>query len=277
MVSNKWYVHPVIAVAVIINIFVMGLAFYWSGDQAALWRLLVEDGIVEWTQFLCFAVTSGLLAFVAVERWQRAPKIDLALLALIGLAGIVALAALEEISWFQRILHIATPEYFLEHNRQGETNLHNLALGQKGSIHKTILVKLIVIVGLTHNIVLPLLARTRPAIRAFVEKFGLYLPPLSASVIYVALVIVSQVIDHPRKGELGEMFGAMHYLSTVFAAYFCGVGYGQPPVFENPADRRRAGTLFAMLLVFLLMTGWLLSAGAGAGSYLAIHPDGGKG
>jgi len=32
-----------------------------------------------------------------------------------------------------------------------------------------------------------------------------------------------------------------------------------------------------MLLVFLLMTGWLLSAGAGAGAYLDVHPDGGKG
>lgn len=278
MVTNKWYGHPVIAVGVILNIFVMGLALYWSGDQAALWRLLVEDGIVEWTQFLCFAVTSGLLAFAAVERWQRAPKIDLVLLAFVGLSGIVALAALEEISWFQRILHIATPEFFVHNNRQGETNLHNLALGEKGSIHKTILLKVIAIVGLTHNIVLPLLARKRPAIRDFVEKFGLYLPPLVPSVIYIVLVAVSHLtIDHPRKGELGELFGAMHYLSTVFAAYFLGVNYGKPPVFENPADRRRVGTLFAMLLVFLLFSGWLLSAGAGAGSYLAIHPDGGKG
>jgi hypothetical protein len=278
VVQSKWYVHPVIAVAVLVNVFVMGLAIADSGDQAALWRLLVEDGIVEWMQFLCFAVTSGLLAFAAVEHWQRHRRVDLVLLALAGLSGIVTLAALEEISWFQRILHIATPEYFAQHNRQGETNLHNLAIGKTGSIHKTILLKLIAIAGLTHNIVLPLLARKRPAIRDFVEKFGLYLPPLSASVIYIALVAISHlVIDHPRKGELGEMFGAVHYLATVFAAYFLGIGYGRRPVFENPADARRVGTLFAMLLVFLLATAWLLSAGAGAGAYLGVHPDGGKG
>ncbi|TWI63601.1 hypothetical protein IP91_03572 [Pseudoduganella lurida] len=275
---NKWYGHPVFVVAALINVFVMGLAIVWSGDQAALWRLLVEDGIVEWMQFLCFAVTSGLLAFAAVEHWQRVRRIDLVLLALAGMSLVVALAALEEISWFQRILHIATPDYFVQNNRQGETNLHNLAIGKSGSIHKTILVKLIVLVGLTHNIVLPLLARTRPAIRTFVEKFGLYLPPLWPSVLYVALVILSNVaVDHPRKGELSETFGAMHYLTSVFAAYFLGVNYGRPPIFENLTDRRRVATLFGMLLVFLLLTGWLLSAGAGAGSYLAIHPDGGKG
>lgn len=278
MVQSKWYIHPVIAVAVLINVFVLGLALAWSGDQAALWRLLVEDGIVEWMQCLCFVVTSGLLAFAAVEHWQRERRVDLVLLALAGLSAIVALAALEEISWFQRILHTTTPEYFAQHNRQGETNLHNLAIGAKGSIHKTILLKLIAIAGLTHNIVLPLLARKRPAIRAFVEKFGLYLPPLSASVIYIVLVAVSHLaIDHPRKGELGEMFGAVHYLATVFAAYFVGIGYGRRPVFESPADARRAGTLFAMLLVFLLLTAWLLSAGAGASAYLGVHPDGGKG
>ncbi|WP_338770749.1 hypothetical protein [Massilia sp. METH4] len=278
MVQNKWYVHPALVVAVLVNVFVMGLAIAWSGDQAKLWRLLVEDGIVEWMQFLCFAVTSGLLAFAAVEHWQRNRRVDLVLLALAGLSGVVALAALEEISWFQRILNIATPEYFAQNNRQGETNLHNLAVGEKGSIHKTILLKLIAIVGITHNIVLPLLARKRTAIRDFVEKFGLYLPPLGASVIYIALVAVSHlVIDHPRKGELGEMFGAMHYLATVFGAYFLGIGYGRRPVFENAADARRAGTLFAMLLLFLLMTAWLLSAGAGAAEYLGVHPDGGKG
>ena len=273
MVSNKWYVHPAIAVGVVINVFIMALAMLWQHDSALLWRLLVEDGIVEWMQFLCFAVTSGLLAFLAVEQWQRTPKINLQLLAFVGLALLVALAALEEVSWFQRVLHLATPEYFLSHNRQSETNLHNLAVGN-ASLHKVILLKVIAIVGLTHNIILPLVARKRPAVRGFVEKFGLYLPPLSASIIYIGLVALSHlVIDHPRKGELGEMFGAVHYLSTVVAAYYFGVGYGKPPVFAPSADSRRVSTLFAMLLVFMLMTAWLLSAGAGAPQYMASHPD----
>lgn len=272
MAVNKWYVHPVIATGVLINAFVMVLAIVWSNDPAALWRLVVEDGIVEWMQFLCFALLAGMLGFLAVEQWQRSPKITLQWLAFVGLSALTALAALEEISWFQRILNIASPEFFLQNNRQAETNIHNLALGS-ASLHKTVLLKIIAIVGLTHNIVLPLLARKRPGIRTWVEKMGLYLPPLSASVIYIVLVAISHlVIDHPRKGELGELFGAVHYTVTVFAAYFLGVGYGKPPVFENAADSRRVSTLFCMLLVFMLMTGWMLSAGAGASTYIATHP-----
>ncbi|QGZ41218.1 hypothetical protein IP92_00135 [Pseudoduganella flava] len=266
MVKSKWYIHPVIAVGIAINVWIMGVAVAWSGpDPAKLWRLLGEDGIVEWMQFLCFVVTSGLLAFAAVDRWHRNPRVTLDFLALVGLALLVFAAAGEEVSWFQRVLHIDSPEFFLQNNKQAETNLHNLAIGKTGSIHKTILLKLIAIAGLTHNIILPLLAKTRPGIRAWVEKMGLYLPPLSASVIYIALVAVSHaVIDHPRKGELGEMFGAVHYLSTVFAAYFGGIGYGKPPVFDNDSDRCRASWMMAMGLVFLLLNAWLLAAGVGA-------------
>jgi hypothetical protein len=272
MVATKWYIHPVIAVGVLINVFVLGLALAFSHDQAALWRLLVEDGIVEWMQFLCFVFLSALLAFLAVEQWQREPKVNLQLLAFVGLSALVGLAAMEEISWFQRVLHIIPPEFFAQNNRQGETNLHNLAMGSS-SLHKAVLLKIIAIVGLTHNIILPLLAKKRPGVRTFVEKFGLYLPPLSASVIYIVLVALSHLlVDHPRKGELGETFGAVHYLVTVMAAYFFGVNYGKKPVFQDNADARRISTLFCMMLVFLLLIGWMLSAGAGAGAYIASHP-----
>lgn len=272
MVANKWYGHPVIAVGILINVFVMVLALIWANDPPALWRLVVEDGIVEWMQFLCFALLAGLLGFLAVEQWQREPKINLQLLAFTGLCALVALAALEEISWFQRILNIASPEFFLENNKQAETNIHNLAMGS-GSLHKVLLLKIIAIVGITHNIILPIVARKRPGVQRWVEKMGLYLPPLWPSVIYIVLVAISHLaIDHPRKGELGEMFGAVHYLVTVFAAYYLGTGYGKAPVFANGPDARRVSTLFCMLLVFLLMTGWMLSAGAGAGSYIATHP-----
>ena len=60
MANNKWYGHPVIAVGILINVFVMILAIVWRNDPPALWRLVVEDGIVEWMQFLCFTVTAGM-------------------------------------------------------------------------------------------------------------------------------------------------------------------------------------------------------------------------
>ena len=266
MANQKSLLHPAIATGIVINIFVLLLAVADRGDKAALWRLLIEDGIVEWMQFLCFSMLSILLGFAFFEKLKRSDRGTLELLALGGLSLLCALAALEEISWFQRILNVQSSEYFLQNNRQGETNIHNLAVGN-GSLHKNVLLKLIAIVGLTHNLILPLVARFKPGVRSWVEKLGLYLPPLSASVIYLVLVALSHaLIQHERKGELGEMFGAVHYLATVFAAYFAGVQYSRPTLFENQADIRRLSKLFACWMVFLLFTAWLLSAGAGAGA-----------
>ena len=267
MVDNAWYKHPVIVSASIINAVCLLLALAWASNPHDLSRLLVEDGIVEWMQFLAFSLTAGLLAYVTVDRWRQ-EGLRFEVLVLGGLSALVALAALEEISWFQRILQIQSPEFFLQNNRQAETNIHNLGFGEE-SLHKAVLLKLIVIAGLIHNLFLPLLALKRPAIRAFVERFGLYLPPLAASVPYLVLVILSHLlVDHPRKGELGETFGAVHYMATVFGAYFVGVNYGKKPLFEGVAARRVA-VLFTLLMFYLLMTGWMLSAGAGADAALA--------
>lgn len=274
MSNRKWLTHPAIATGIAINVFIMALAMIWSGDSKALWRLLGEDGIVEWMQFLCFTVIAGLLGFVFMERLRQTSRSTLELLALGGLSALCALAALEEISWFQRILDVQSSEFFVANNRQGETNLHNLAVGS-GSLHKTVLLKLIFIAGITHNLILPLVARSRPGVRRWVESLGLYLPPLSASVVYLVLVALSHLlIDHPRKGELGETFGAVHYLATVFGAYFAGVAYERAPLFENPADRRRMSTLFAMWMAFLLLVGWMLSAGAGVAAAIATGTAG---
>lgn len=265
MANNKWQTHPVILMAIAINVFVLGLAVAWSGpDTKPLWRLLGEDGIVEWMQFLCFMVIAGLLGVVFVERLKTPGSGKFELLALGGLTALVALAGLEEISWFQRVLNVASPEFFLQNNRQAETNLHNLALGD-ASLHKTVLLKLILVAGLTHNLVLPFLARSRPGLKRWIEQMGLYLPPLGASVIYIVLVALSHLlIEHPRKGELGEMFGAVHYLATVFYAYYVGFNYDKPALFEEPVAGRRLSVLFALAMGFLLMVSWLLSAGVGA-------------
>lgn len=262
MTTRNWTIHPVYFAAIGINVAVLASAWALSGsDPAPLWGLLAEDRLVEWMQFLCFAVISVLLGFVAVTRARQVPVLSLEVLGLAGLSLLVGLAACEEISWFQRVLGVESSEFFRQHNRQAETNLHNLALGD-ASLHKTVLLKLIFITGITHNLVLPLLARSRPGIGRFIESIGLYLPPLSVSVVYLVLLALSHVlVDHPRKGELGEMFGAVHYLATVFAAYLLGIGYNRPSMFENPDDRRRLVGLFQAFMVFLIFVSWLLAAG----------------
>jgi energy-converting hydrogenase Eha subunit A len=260
--SRNFFLHPVIAIAIGINVIVLALALAWAGDDTIrLWSLLQEDSPIEWMQFLCFTVLAGMLGFIAADRWKRQSRLNLDVIVIAGLSALVALAALEEISWFQRVLGFGSPDFFMQHNRQKEANLHNMVVGGV-NLHKAILVKLIFIIGITHNLILPLIARSKPAVKRWVESMGLYLPPLSAGLAYLVLVLLSQVlVDHPRKGELSEMFGAVHYVSTVFAAYLIGVNYGKPAVIEHQADSRRVSTLFAMLLVFLFLVSWLLGVG----------------
>lgn len=249
--------HPVVLAGVCLNLAVVALCL--AVNAPLLDRSTVEDGPLEWLQFLVFTVLAGLLAFIAVERGLRERRLGLASLVIAGLAALVALAALEEVSWFQRVLGFETSEFFDRHNRQGETNLHNLVVFGV-NVHKALLVKLIFLSALTHNLVLPLLARALPRLRATVERFGLYLPPLSAAVAYLLLVVVVEVaLDHPRRGEVLEVLGAVHYLSTVFAAYMVGVGYSKP-VFADGPSAARLSLLFVLLLLLLVLVAWLLSA-----------------
>ena len=158
------------------------------------------------------------------------------------------------------MLNVETPEFFRQHNRQIETNLHNLFIGEI-NLHKEVIIRVIFITGITHNLILPVLAIYRPAVRQKVESLGVYLPPLAAAISYLVLLALSQVLlDHPRRGELGETFGAIHYLSTSFAAYFAGVRY-QRPLFTLREDRTRVSWMFAWFMVFLVFVAWLLAAG----------------
>lgn len=83
-----------------------------------------EDGLIEWATALGFAVAGGFAALLASRLW-RDRRVILSLL-YAGLAAGMAFAALEEISWGQRVFGIESPEYFVEHSTKEEINVHNL-------------------------------------------------------------------------------------------------------------------------------------------------------
>lgn len=261
MSVRETFLHPAILAGIAINAFVLALGLFAAqAGPDAFTALSREDGLVEWLQFLAFASLSLLLAFVTLDRFTQQRRVSLEVLVLAGLTGLVALAALEEISWFQRVLDVRTPEFFQRHNRQLETNLHNLFIGDV-NLHKAVIVRVIFVVGIAHNLILPVLALFRPGVRRTIESLGGYLPPLPAALAYLVLLALSQVLlDHSRRGELGEAFGAVHYLSTAFAAYFVGVGH-QRALFTLREDRTRVSWMFAWFLVFLVFVAWLLAAG----------------
>lgn len=86
---------------------------------ATIDRLSVEDGPIETASALCWIIASGLMGTL----FFRTRIVWYLLLALIFF-----LCFGEEISWGQRIVGFSSPDYFAEHNLQGEFNIHNLDL-----------------------------------------------------------------------------------------------------------------------------------------------------
>lgn len=254
--------EPAIVAGILLNVVILVLSLLMlRASVDAFTRFTREDAFVEWMQFLIFAALGTLLAFVAWDKWDRPLRAPLPVLGLSAFSAVVLFAALEEVSYFQRVLGIASPDFFVRHNRQAETNLHNLAIGGV-SIHKHLMVKAIFVAGITHNLILPALAIRRPAVRAWVERLGFYLPPLSVSLVTAVLITIAQLaLKHPRSGEITELLGATHYFVTAAGAYLFGLYYADP-VFKDPVARRRVAVLFVAFLGMLVLVAWLLGDAA---------------
>ena len=94
--------------------------------------VLGEDGPVEWLQFALLVLTACILLRVAIPslrdsrgRATRGTEDRFAWIALVG-AALFLLAAGEEVSWFQRVFDLATPESLADINLQRELNVHNI-------------------------------------------------------------------------------------------------------------------------------------------------------
>jgi hypothetical protein len=175
---------------------------------------LEEDGIVEWLTVI------GLLAgfIVCISRFFKLLKLKnwwfLTVTLVLGL--LLFMAAGEEISWGQRILGIRSSEYFLKHNAQGETNLHNLVVnGVK--INKLIFSTILIAVLAIYLAILPILYKTNKAIKNFLDKSGVPVPKPYQILSFLLLFGLSQLLKHDRNSELLECgFSALFYLIIYF-------------------------------------------------------------
>ena len=116
-----------------------------------------EFGIIELlTAFLLLpAAALGLMS--ARFFWRAGKAIEAVLLVGFALACIFLCG--EEVSWGQHVFQWSSPDYFVDNNLQGETNLHNMEYFNKKVL------KLVVIIGIgLGGLVLPLLAWMQPGL-----------------------------------------------------------------------------------------------------------------
>jgi hypothetical protein len=130
--------------------------------------------------------------FVAVSLCRDTAKLPrLCRLFFAGFAAGSAFVALEEVSYGQHLFFWGSPEWFQEHNAQGETNLHN-ALGNTLSD----LLRTIASVGYPlFFAVLPLVCLRLPQVY-HPGRWAYYLLPRTE---LIALVVIAQFITLPHK------------------------------------------------------------------------------
>lgn len=87
--------------------------------------IIREDGIVEWATVIVYFCAAFFAAGLALHFWMRSQKTYAILYG--GLAMGLLLAALEEMSWGQRLFNISTPQALDSINAKHELNFHNVS------------------------------------------------------------------------------------------------------------------------------------------------------
>ena len=125
----------------------------------------------------------------------------------------------EEISWGQRILNIDTPEFFMAHNKQQETGLHNLAFevsGEQVSINKLIFGTGLALGMLVYLCVMTPLYRTKPAFAHWLDRLAVPMPKNYHIAGYLIVVAVVEIlIDSSKRGEMTELAGSAIFLLNI--------------------------------------------------------------
>ena len=195
------------------------IGFAWSFIDHDSFKLyyVMEDGFTEWSTVITLLI--GL--FVCVQRvWLlkgQKPLLFLFMTALLAL--FFFFGAGEEISWGQRIFNIESSEFFTQNNAQGETNLHNLMVGET-KLNKVIFGRGIGIMLLLYLAVLIPLYRRREGVKQFVDKFAIPIAQNYQIVAYIVLLLLVQVLMvSSKKGEMLEFAGSIIFLLNITYPY----------------------------------------------------------
>ena len=184
-------------------------------------QLVTEDGFTE-----TFTVLSLLLVMI-VCIYRLVKLRHHRSLTFLGVTGFIALVGLfgagEEISWGQRIFDWETPEFFLEHNKQEETGLHNLVIeidDEKISINKMVFGTGLALAMLVYLFVMTPLYRRHRLINGpfarFIHQFAIPMPRNYQAIGYLIVVACAELlIDSSKRGEITEFAGSIIFLLNV--------------------------------------------------------------
>ena len=122
------------------------------------------------------------------------------------------MAAGEEISWGQRIFGWESSEFFLENNKQDETNLHNLMVGDV-HLTKSLFGPVLTVVILLYLVGLPLVYPKGGRIADLADRMAVPVPWLRHGIIALIASIVIALLPAGRKWEVYELIFSLLMVS----------------------------------------------------------------
>jgi len=201
---NRSHPHTdVVLVGIFILFHAVGIYLMLQAPETFATDFAEEDGIVEYlTAVLLFGGSMALLA--QAIQWYSFGGLKRFGLLTAFYALLFFFAAGEEVSWGQRIFGWESTEYFLENNHQGETNLHNLMLGEV-NLTKTLFGWVLTTAVLLYLLVLPALYGRARRVDRFVQVMAVPVPRLQHALMALFATGLMAFVDVQRQFELYEL------------------------------------------------------------------------
>ena len=170
-------------------------------DSERFLSFVKEDGFVEYLTavFLFFACIVCVFRIIEYRKQKQMLWVITSLL----LAIMFFFGAGEEISWGQRIFNFQSGEFFLEQNKQQETNLHNLVIGNV-SINKLIFSYTVNIMMVIYFLFLRYIAKKVKLVGDLIDKFNVPLPQNHHAIMMVGVNLLMGVFTVQKMDELHE-------------------------------------------------------------------------
>lgn len=196
-----------IMVSTAIFIFIgYGLYLGYALGEKRFLDYVQEDGLVENLTALFLFFCSIVCLFRTFE--YRKMKKPLWVFTYVALTILFFFAAGEEISWGQRIFGIQSSEFFLEHNKQAETNLHNMIVNGK-NLNRLIFAAPMFVVLTIYFVFLRLMVAKIPFVHNLADRFRVPLPRNQHIAVVVTATLMILTLKMTKVSELHELSFAM--------------------------------------------------------------------
>ncbi len=198
---------------------VIGLGILVSYYDENIFRsyYVVEDGVLEYFTAITLFITGMICLYKLLTDRHNHPSKFIFVNGII--LALMVFGAGEEVSWGQRIFNIEAGEFFNKHNRQLETNLHNLEVNGV-NINKLIFGKILTVFLVLYYLALPITFKKNATVRNFFIRSYLPVPKIHHGLVFLAAGLSILLVASSKKGELNEVCVALFFFLTIYRPQF---------------------------------------------------------